>query len=98
MKAEKELISQSLFRFIQPTKSEQYSNQPEILYHKDAGEALELKVRTEKGQSIDVEFYSSRLQSKGENQIVLHNLTKVKTLLREMHHRVRRSLNEVFLA
>jgi len=44
---------------------------------------------------IDVEVYGRHGPGENEVQVVFHDLTRTKTLLREMHHRVRRSLNQV---
>jgi two-component system, sensor histidine kinase PdtaS len=46
-------------------------------------------------EKIDVEVYTRHFPRTGETQAVFHDITRTKGLLREMHHRVRRSFNQV---
>jgi PAS domain S-box-containing protein len=56
---------------------------------------VEMCVLDGSGKKVEVGTYTRRVPGRGEMQTVFHDLRRPKTLLREMHHRVKRSLNQV---
>jgi len=67
----------------------------ELTRKEDVPPMEEMRVRRKSGETVDVEVYSRPGPGGGEGQLVFHDVTRTKTLLREMHHRVRRSYNQV---
>jgi PAS domain S-box-containing protein len=93
---ENELKGRSILDFIDESTRGQAEKRLAKLIKKEAVPAMEeLRVRQENtAEIIDVEVYS-QTGTEDEIQAVFHDVTRTKTVLREMHHRVRRSLNEV---
>lgn len=61
----------------------------------DVEPMVEMCVLREDGKKVDVEVYTRCVPETGTIQVVFHDLTRIKRLLREMHHRVGGSLNQV---
>jgi PAS domain S-box-containing protein len=93
---EESLGGRSILEFIDDASRSVAAERLEKLRRKEAVEPMvEMKVRRPSGQAVDVEVYGRWGPGEGEVQVVFHDLTRTKTLLREMHHRVLRSLNQI---
>ncbi|MBN1969690.1 MAG: GAF domain-containing protein [Candidatus Delongbacteria bacterium] len=96
VKSEKELLSKSIYNFIHHEDITRVKNRLHNMLSGDTQEkSIELKIRNIDGEPIDVEVCSRLSDLEDEIQVVLHDLRKTKAILREVHHRVRRSLTEV---
>jgi PAS domain S-box-containing protein len=66
-----------------------------LMNKQEVAPMVEMRVRRKTGETVDVEVYTWPGPVENESQVVFHDVTRAKTLLREMHHRVRRSFNQV---
>jgi PAS domain S-box-containing protein len=91
-----ELSGRHITEFIEPSFHEAVASRLDRLIK---GEAVEqgagMKVLKKNRETVDVEVYASAGPGKNEVQVVIHDLTGKQVLLKEMHHRVRRSLNNI---
>jgi PAS domain S-box-containing protein len=90
------LRGRPILEFIDEGSRELAAERLDKLVKKETVEPMvEMKVRRLTGEVVDVEVYGRPGPGTDEVQVVFHELTRTKTLLREMHHRVRRSLSQV---
>jgi PAS domain S-box-containing protein len=91
-----ELAGRHITDFIEPSFHEAVASRRDRLMK---GEPVEqgaaMKVLKKNRETVDVEVYASAGPGKNEVQVVFHDLTGKQVLLREMHHRVRRSMNKI---
>ncbi len=95
-KSSKELEGLPILNFIDESSRPLATERLKQLMNKQAvAPMVEMRIRKKTGETVDVEVYTWRGPLKNEVQVVFHDVTRSKTLLREMHHRVRRSFNQV---
>jgi PAS domain S-box-containing protein len=91
-----ELEGRSILDFIDESSRQLAIDRLRRLMNKqDVAPMVEMRVRRSTGEIVDVEVYAWPGPVQDEFQVVFHDVTRTKTLLREMHHRVRRSFNQV---
>lgn len=92
-----DLKKHSIFDFIHPDdKSLMLKKLSMLSEKKDPKRMIEIKLRKHNGEIVEVEVYGNNTQKDKEIQLVLHDLSRMKVLLKEMHHHVRKSLNMVY--
>jgi PAS domain S-box-containing protein len=91
-----ELKGRSILDFIHETSRDLAAERLRKLIKKEeVAPMVEMRVQRKSGEIVDVEVSAWPGPVEHEFQVVFHDVTRTKTLLREMHHRVRRSLNQV---
>lgn len=93
--SEDDLKGRSILEFVHSVDLPVARERLDRLSSLEAGEQM-VEMRIHRGsEAIDVAVYGRRLPGDSGIQIVFHDLTRVNTLLGEMHHRVRGALNVV---
>jgi PAS domain S-box-containing protein len=86
-----ELYGRSILEFVDARYRDEARRRLEHLNRKEPVDKVAMKIRRKNGERINVEVYARSGPSENEAQVVFHDLT----MLREMHHRVKRSLYEI---
>ncbi len=96
VRTHQELYGHSILEYVQEhCRSVAAERLDKLLKKEEVTPMQELSIQAANGGRVDVEAYSRAGPGSGEVQTVFHDVTRVKTMLREMHHRVRRSLTQV---
>ena len=93
-KSEDQVVGKSILDFVDDSDRELAETRMRAFDNeRDVPESIEMKLRPKKDHSnpIYVELHSRPTAFLNERQVVFHDLTMV----REMHHRVRRALNQI---
>lgn len=89
--SKEELYGRSILEFVDERYREGARQRLERLNRKEPVDKVAMKILRKTGERVDVEVYARSGPSENEAQVVFHDLT----MLREMHHRVKRSLYEI---
>lgn len=93
---EAEIIGKEILSFIHPDDKESSAQRHALMeQHNHTPEVEEMRIITLEKKEVDVEVYARPSYGEREIQVVFHDLSRIKIILEEMHHRVRKSLNEV---
>lgn len=93
--SEKELKGRSILELFHPDDCDRAKERIEKLMRKEEVERMvEMKIRRADGETVDVEVYARSSPVDKEVQVVFHDLTRVRNLLGDMHHHVKKSLNQ----
>jgi PAS domain S-box-containing protein len=91
-----ELIGKNIIKLIHPDDRDLAQHRLEQLQTGEQVDIAELRVQAREGmEPTVVQAHARPLETDGEIQVVFHDVTRVRTLLLEMHHRVVRCLNTV---
>ena len=94
--SQEELRERSILEFFHPDDRAQAKDRLEKLMRKEEVERMvEMRIQRDNGETVDVAIYARPSPGEKEAQLVIHDLTRIRGLLREMHHRVRKSLNQI---
>jgi PAS domain S-box-containing protein len=89
-----EVLGYHMFDFVEPSYRETTALRlDQMICGERVEQGVPMKLLRKDGEVVDVEVYATAGPGTNEVQVVFHDLTGKQVLLREMHHRIRRSLN-----